>query len=41
LSVYVTTDLFNIDNNPVEKIIRPVAIGQKKYLFAGNEGSKG
>lgn len=36
LSVYATTDFLNIDNNPVENIIRPVAIGRKNYLFAGN-----
>jgi transposase len=25
----------NIDSNPVENTIRPVAIGKKNYLFAG------
>jgi len=26
----------NIDNNPVENSIRPVAIGRRNYLFAGS-----
>ena len=26
-----------IDNNPVEKAIRPIAIGKKNWLFAGSE----
>ncbi len=30
------TDGKNIDNNPVENSIRPVAIGRKNYLFAGS-----
>ena len=25
-----------IDNNPVERLIRPLALGRKNYLFAGN-----
>jgi transposase len=33
--------MLNIDNNPVENSIRPVAIGRKNYLFAGShEGAK-
>lgn len=36
LSVYADTALLNIDNNPVENSIRPVALGRKNYLFAGN-----
>ena len=35
LSIYATDVKLNIDNNPVEKSIRPVAIGRKNYLFAG------
>jgi hypothetical protein len=32
-----TTDgKLNIDNNPVENSIRPVALGRKNYLFAGS-----
>ena len=34
--VYTTDGKLNIDNNPVENSIRPVAIGRKNYLFAGS-----
>ncbi len=36
LSLYATTGHLNIDNNPVENCIRPIAIGRKNYLFAGS-----
>jgi len=36
LSIYTTDARLNIDNNPVENAIRPVAIGRKNYLFAGS-----
>lgn len=36
LSIYSTDGKLNIDNNPVENSIRPVAIGRKNYLFAGS-----
>ena len=36
LSIYSTNGKLNIDNNPVENSIRPVAIGRKNYLFAGS-----
>ena len=36
LTVYTTDARLNIDNNPVENAIRPVAIGRKNYLFAGS-----
>jgi transposase len=36
LSIYTTNGMLNIDNNPVENSIRPVAIGRKNYLFAGS-----
>ncbi len=36
LSLYITDGRLNIDNNPVENSIRPVAIGRKNYLFAGS-----
>ena len=36
LMMYVSNGKLNIDNNPVENSIRPVAIGRKNYLFAGN-----
>lgn len=34
LSIYVEDGRLNIDNNPVENAIRPVALGRKNYLFA-------
>ena len=36
LSLYTTDGKLNIDNNPVENSIRPVALGRKNYLFAGS-----
>jgi len=36
LMIYATDGRLNIDNNPVENSIRPVAIGRKNYLFAGS-----
>jgi transposase len=36
LSVYTKHGILNIDNNPVENSIRPVAVGRKNYLFAGS-----
>lgn len=36
LIIYTTEGMLNIDNNPVENSIRPVAIGRKNYLFAGS-----
>lgn len=36
LSLYITKGKLNIDNNPVENSIRPVALGRKNYLFAGS-----
>ncbi len=36
LSLYITDGMLNIDNNPVENSIRPVALGRKNYLFAGS-----
>jgi transposase len=36
LSVYTSDGRLNIDNNPVENSIRPVALGRKNYLFAGS-----
>ena len=34
---YMEDGILEIDNNPVERSIRPVAIGRKNYLFAGSE----
>jgi len=36
LMIYTTNGKLNIDNNPVENSIRPVALGRKNYLFAGS-----
>jgi transposase len=36
LIIYAADGKLNIDNNPVENSIRPVAIGRKNYLFAGS-----
>jgi hypothetical protein len=36
LMIYATNGKLNIDNNPVERCIRPVAVGRKNYLFAGS-----
>ena len=36
LCIYTTDARLNIDNNPVENVIRPVAVGRKNYLFAGS-----
>jgi len=36
LMIYASDGKLNIDNNPVENSIRPVAIGRKNYLFAGS-----
>jgi transposase len=41
LSIYATNGNLNIDNNPVENAIRPVAIGRKNYLFAGSHEAAG
>ena len=37
LSRYATDGRFPIDNNPVENIIRPIAIGRRNWLFTGSE----
>jgi transposase len=39
LSLYATTSFLNVDNNPVENSIRPVAVGRKNYLFAGSHAA--
>lgn len=36
LCIYASDARLQIDNNPVELAIRPVAIGRKNYLFAGS-----
>ena len=34
---YAQTGNLPIDNNPVENVIRPIAIGKKNWLFTGSE----
>lgn len=34
---YVDDGLLEIDNNPIERQIRPIALGRKNYLFAGSD----
>lgn len=41
LSVYNANAKLQIDNNPVKRAIRPVAIGRKNYLFAGSHEAAG
>ena len=36
LSLYASEGKLEIDNNLVENVIRPVALGRKNYLFAGS-----
>ena len=36
LMLYTADGKLEIDNNLVENVIRPVAIGRKNYLFAGS-----
>jgi transposase len=36
MSRYVLDGRYNIDNNGIENAIRPLALGRKNYLFAGN-----
>lgn len=41
LERYVTDGRLEIDNNLMENLIRPIALGRKNYLFAGShEGAK-
>ena len=37
LTRYAQSGDLPIDNNPVENVIRPIAIGKKNWLFAGSE----
>lgn len=41
LVLYTKDGRYEIDNNPVENTIRPIALGRKNYMFAGShEGAK-
>ena len=37
ISRYCKDGRFQIDNNGIENAIRPIALGRKNYLFAGND----
>ena len=37
LEKFLRDPRINIDNNPAENIIRPIALGRKNWLFAGSE----
>lgn len=37
LTRYIENGLYPIDNNPVERIIRRLAIGRKNWMFAGSD----
>ena len=37
LNLFLTDGRFEIDNNPVERTIRPIALNRKNALFAGHE----
>lgn len=37
LTRYTKTGHLEIDNNPIEREIRPIALGRKNYLFAGSD----
>ena len=39
LCAYVTNGMYNIDNNPVERSIRPITLGRKNWLFIKNDES--
>ena len=39
LCAYVTNGMYHIDNNPVERSIRPIALGRKNWLFIKNDES--
>ena len=41
MALYLTNGEYQIDNNAIERQIRPIALGRKNYLFAGShEGAR-
>lgn len=36
-TAYLDDGLYEIDNNPIERAIRPIAIGRRNWLFAGSD----
>ncbi|CCG42291.1 transposase (fragment) [Magnetospirillum molischianum DSM 120] len=41
LTRFLDDGRIELDTNPVERAIRPVALGRKNHLFAGSEGGGG
>lgn len=39
LKVYTTQGFLSIDNNAAERAMKPIAIGRKNWLFAGNDAA--
>lgn len=37
LCTYITNGIYQIDNNPVERSIRPIALGRKNWLFVKDD----
>lgn len=37
LNVFTTRGFLDIDNNASERALKPIAIGRKNWLFAGND----
>lgn len=38
LTRFLDDGRIDLDNNPVERAIRPIALGRKNHLFAGSDG---
>ena len=38
LCLFLDDGRVDLDNNPVERAIRPIALGRKNHLFAGSDG---
>jgi len=38
LTRFLDDGRIELDNNPVERAIRPIALGRKNHLFAGSDG---
>jgi hypothetical protein len=38
LTLFLDDGRIELDNNPVERAIRPVTLGRKNHLFAGSDG---
>lgn len=39
LSAYASSSVFNIDNNPIERSIRPMVVGRNNYMFSASHES--